>query len=135
MAGGRISVKGVENIRKSLNNVVNELRRTKSELPDEVAKFGANYARSIAPIYTGALIQAINWTVSKDGKAWVILRNPNDYRSFGKSRLNYGAEMQNGGYWLEHIKSGEPQFMLKTYDQMQLELNQKIKLHAQRILK
>ena len=105
--------------KKQLREVTTYFKRIAKELPLEVnkaghavGKFGKAYAKAIAPEKTGSLKDAITYT-SKGNTTIISSGVPNN--PDGRSRA-YNKIMHNLKTAKYAPKSGEPEFMWKTFD-------------------
>ena len=73
------------------NKRVAELEKKTKATPNNVAEWGAKYAKSIAPKDTTAMAQSISWTGTKQNTAMIYLRsgytNPKDHKDVKKYAL------------------------------------------------
>ena len=94
-----------------------KLEKRIPETPKEVARWGATKAKTIAPIDTGSLIQAIAWNTTpgkKKSSATIFVRNTRNTKHRGiygrvpryaalQHRMSIGAKTQ--------AKTGDPHWM------------------------
>ena len=96
-----------------MSKMQEEIRKLTAQQAEEAKEF----ARSIAPVYTGALVSAIETNINKKNEYTIVSRTPS--RNNPK-RLPYQVWMHgNGGKDISaHIKSGDPRYMDTTYSHL-----------------
>jgi hypothetical protein len=108
---------------KKLNNLRRQLPQASAASLSQIAEYGRDYARTIAPYYTGRTMRLIKaQTGDSRYEARVVAQNPtaNDgkdaYRSFkGYSRpFNLVRWMHTSPRARKHIRSGDRKFMYST---------------------
>lgn len=107
-------------------------RRLRLEMPKVVAseaQRGAMYARSIAPVRTGALMQAIGASMSGNNSSWVVVsRNPAQSRGRPRPYHVMMHDRAPGFPNISHrIRTGEPKYMDKTYENLRKGFPEKIR--------
>ena len=134
----RINEQDLARLRRRLRTYANNLKKEFTGLPSELAYLGQQYARGIAPVMSGTLLQAIRWRTNTKDEA--ILRvdkatlntNPiNKQNPYFTSGANYAAIMHlnNGAMGRGvHIYSGDPQFMFTTRDYLAKVMRAKIQV-------
>ena len=123
-----VNIRGIKRFNASIKKISLDLNK---KFAPELAKEGYNYARRIAPMDTGALIDAIQF-VPKKNSAKVVLNQPVHPKD-GKTKPYHlwmhgikAPSQSSGGAGSGYDtsvgrhkpKSGVPRFMYVTYDYM-----------------
>ena len=131
-ASARISQKDIDRIRRKLFSYANKLRKEFDGLAWDLGRMAQSYARSIAPVYTGTLLKAIQFRTSKRGVVAIIVDKATlNSNPFNPQNVNYALIMheKNGqmGRGI-HIKSGDPRFMYTTRDYILDKLGREVQI-------
>lgn len=139
---------------------IKRIRQFTSNAAEEIGEKTVSFARSIAPVNTGALIQGIHFKIQKGNKniLWLMQRNPGitNPNVWGK-QFNYASWMNKTGGVLrktnrprvghddngaimsfpagKHIYSGDPHYMRTAAAWMRNNSNKIIRAHVQRAIK
>jgi len=111
------------NAKQVANNIAHRIDIMKSNGKDvtrEVAKYGKNYAQSIAPADTGDTIRAITWSKGKTpASATVVFGNghPEIKNRIGNF-TKYMNDTKRGSPQFNHFRTGKPHFIEITSDRV-----------------
>ena len=111
-----VRIDGLNGLNKKFMDIIDFSRFRIGKLTKEQAEAGASMAASLAPQYSGALIQAIGWRESKRVNYEIYSRQPKNQRNrpYHLWMHGLGKYPQVEGY----IHSGDPKYMLTVYREL-----------------
>jgi hypothetical protein len=106
-------------IRKNLEAAEKRLMTEPGASTRKVGRALVYYARRLAPVDTGALVNAINLRLEGRGKAYkcvVESRTPDNPRS--RFKKDYHIKMHEDEAFAAKIRTGDPKYMYKTMSRL-----------------
>jgi hypothetical protein len=130
----RIEVKNVDGVIKNMGNIIHWANLEIPLVTEEVADWGAKFARGIAPRGTGALIQAIDVKPGRSGKSTeftIVSRTPKSpgNPNWAGKTVPYQVFLHRGqrGAYKGDVKTGDHKYMYTTRDVLKNKYPEKIK--------
>jgi len=128
MASG-VKVKGFSRTIQKIDNIRKKIPSASGRFIYRLVEKGANFARSKAPVRTGAMVMATNARLLDKYKGVVISARPKN------SKVPYNVMIDEGTVSWARMYPSKLGFMKKTFAYMQQELNKDKRLLIKRIVK